>query len=192
MADATISDRLVVEIGANLAPLSQSLAQGAREVNGFASGTVANATRGMTDAFNATFGALERSVFKAARTGQFSIREMVNSILADLARVAIQRSIVAPIERAAESVLGSIGRAIGGLAVGGPVGPGNAYVVGEHGPELFVPSGNGAILPNAGAARTRPQVIVNVQTPNAQSFLKSESQVAAMLTRALARGQRNL
>lgn len=33
-------------------------------------------------------------------------------------------------------------------ALGGPVGAGNPYVVGERGPELFVPGRNGTIIPN--------------------------------------------
>jgi phage-related minor tail protein len=192
MADATLSDRLVVEIGANLTPLSQSLSQAGRDVSAFASGTVGAATRSMTGAFTDSFGALEKSVLKATRTGQFSFRDMVNSILADLARIAIQRSVIQPIEKAIDGIAGSIGSVLSGLAVGGPVGPGSAYLVGERGPELFVPSGNGAIVPNANLAPARPSVIVNVQTPNAQSFVKSQAQIAAMLTRALARGTRNL
>lgn len=35
-------------------------------------------------------------------------------------------------------------------ARGGPVRPGQAYVVGEQGPELFVPGASGSIVPNAG------------------------------------------
>ena len=35
-----------------------------------------------------------------------------------------------------------------GRAVGGPVASGMPYVVGERGPELFVPSSNGTIIPN--------------------------------------------
>ncbi len=35
-----------------------------------------------------------------------------------------------------------------GRASGGAVNNGNAYVVGERGPEVFVPSGNGNIIPN--------------------------------------------
>ena len=38
------------------------------------------------------------------------------------------------------SVLGGIGDIVAGQATGGYVGAGSAYVVGEHGPELFVPS----------------------------------------------------
>jgi hypothetical protein len=33
-------------------------------------------------------------------------------------------------------------------AMGGPVGAGSPYLVGERGPELFVPSNNGSIIPN--------------------------------------------
>ncbi len=35
-------------------------------------------------------------------------------------------------------------------------------------------------------------VTVNIQTPDAQSFRQSQSQVAALMARAVARGQRNL
>ncbi|HXJ01303.1 MAG TPA: phage tail tape measure C-terminal domain-containing protein [Micropepsaceae bacterium] len=192
MADAMLSDRLIVEIGANLTPLSQSLSQAGRDMNTFASGTVGTATNSMKGAFNDTFSALEKSVLKATKTGQLSFRDMVNAIIADLARIAIERSVIKPIEGVIDTVASSIGKAIGGLAVGGPVGPGSAYLVGEHGPELFMPASNGAIVPNANLTPARPNIVVNVQTPNAQSFVKSESQVAAMLTRALARGARNL
>lgn len=37
---------------------------------------------------------------------------------------------------------------ITGKASGGPVNAGTPYIVGEAGPELFVPSGSGAIIPN--------------------------------------------
>jgi len=36
----------------------------------------------------------------------------------------------------------------GGRAAGGPVMGGTSYLVGERGPELFTPSGNGSIIPN--------------------------------------------
>jgi hypothetical protein len=54
-----------------------------------------------------------------------------------------------------------------------------------------VPGASGSIAPN-GALGGGAQVTLNVSTPDAKSFLKSESQVAALLSRALAKGQRNL
>ena len=53
-----------------------------------------------------------------------------------------------------------------------------------------MPPSSGAIAPNR--ALGPAQITFNVQANDAQSFLKSESQIAAMLSRALARGQRNL
>ena len=92
--------------------------------------------------------------------------------------------------------MGSLASALlpiaGARASGGPVAAGASYLVGEQGPELFTPSGNGAITPNAALNAQRPSVVVNIQTPDANSFLKSQSQIAAMMARALARGQRNL
>lgn len=41
-----------------------------------------------------------------------------------------------------------IGGALSGRASGGPVSGGTPYIVGERGPELFVPSNNGSIVPN--------------------------------------------
>jgi phage-related protein len=39
----------------------------------------------------------------------------------------------------------------GGRAMGGPVASGTSYVVGERGPELFVPNTAGTIIPNGGS-----------------------------------------
>jgi hypothetical protein len=39
----------------------------------------------------------------------------------------------------------------GGRAMGGPVSRGTSYVVGEQGPELFVPNTSGKIIPNGGS-----------------------------------------
>ena len=35
-------------------------------------------------------------------------------------------------------------------------------------------------------------LLINIQTPDAQSFQRSQSQVAALMARAVSRGQRNL
>lgn len=48
------------------------------------------------------------------------------------------------------SALGAIIAKIPGRAFGGPVGVGKPYIVGERGPELFVPTGSGRIEPSAG------------------------------------------
>ncbi|HEX3943799.1 MAG TPA: hypothetical protein VHW69_06915 [Rhizomicrobium sp.] len=116
----------------------------------------------------------------------------MNAILADFDRVAVKDFIAKPIEGVLSSLVASLLPIGGARASGGPVDAGLAYLVGEQGPEMFVPQGAGSIVPNGTVAPSRPQIVLNVNARDAQSFLKSETQIAAMLSRALARGQRNL
>lgn len=46
-------------------------------------------------------------------------------------------------------------------AIGGPVYPGTPYLVGERGPEMFVPTGSGTIVPNKALSRRGGQIILN-------------------------------
>ena len=52
------------------------------------------------------------------------------------------------------SLSGLLGAFGGGKASGGPVSGGTSYLVGERGPELFVPQTSGTIIPNGGATLT--------------------------------------
>jgi len=49
-----------------------------------------------------------------------------------------------------DNVLGGVLKSVGARANGGPVLSGMPYVVGERGPELFVPAASGSIVPNGG------------------------------------------
>lgn len=59
---------------------------------------------------------------------------------------------------------------LGGKAIGGPVAGGSTYMVGEKGPELFVPDSSGRIIPNAslrggaGSAAPAMQFTYNFQS----------------------------
>jgi phage-related minor tail protein len=165
----------------------------AKALSNFTNGPVLDATTTIENAVTKSFNAVANTIARAAVSGKTSIDQLVDAILADFERVAISQFIVKPIEGIVGSLAGDLGNAIGGaLASGGPVAAGESYLVGEQGPELFTPSSSGTIAPNGAAAPQRPSVVVNINTPDAQSFLKSQSQVAAMMSRALARGQRNL
>ncbi len=69
-------------------------------------------------------------------------------------------------------------------ASGGPVDAGQPYLVGEEGPELFVPSGAGAIVSNGALQSSSggPIVVNNhfrIETPNPAAFRQSIGQLAA-------------
>ncbi len=171
--------------------IEQSLAGAAKAFADFANGPVAQTTQSIEAAVNRSFNAVSNTISRAAVSGRTSMAQLTNAILADFDRIAISQFIVKPIQNVITGAIGSILPVAGARAAGGPVAAGETYLVGENGPELFTPSASGAILPN-GALGQRPQVVVNITTPDAQSFQKSKSQVAAMLARALAQGNRNL
>jgi phage-related minor tail protein len=172
------------------ADVEASLARAAKAFTDFANGPVASATKSIDDAVTRSFRSVENTIARAVLSGKTSIGQLVDAILADFDRVATSQFIIKPIESVVGSLISSLLPISGARASGGPVDAGGAYLVGEQGPELFVPSSNGAIAPNAAPAR--PSITLNVQARDAQSFLKSETQIAAMLSRALARGQRNM
>ncbi len=172
------------------ADVEASLARAAKAFADFAGGPVASAAKTIDDAVTRSFRSVESTIARAVLSGKTSISKLVDSILADFDRVATSQFIIKPIEGVIGSLISSLLPISGARASGGPVEAGGAYLVGEQGPELFVPSADGAIAPNA--PPLRPAITLNVQARDAQSFLKSETQIAAMLSRALARGQRNM
>jgi phage-related minor tail protein len=170
--------------------VNTSLAAAGQALNDFVAGPVNAAAGSIERAVDRSFNAVANTIARAALSGRQSISALTASVLADFDRIAVSQFIVKPVENLVSSVVGSILPVAGARAAGGPVAAGQTYLVGEKGPELFTPSRDGAITPNA--ALRGPSVTVNISTPDAQSFLKSRSQVAAMLARAVSQGQRNL
>jgi phage-related minor tail protein len=173
-------------------PENTSLAAAGQALNEFVSGPVVGAAGSIERAVDRSFNAVANTIARAALSGRQSISALTASVLADFDRIAVSQFIVKPVENLVSSVVGSILPVAGARAAGGPVAAGQTYLVGEKGPELFTPAGDGAITPNAALAQRGANVTVNITTPDAQSFLKSKSQVAAMLARAVNQGQRNL
>lgn len=85
---------------------------------------------------------------------------------------------------------GLVGSVLGlpGRATGGPVAPDRPYLVGERGPELFVPTSAGRVEAGGGPAR-EVRVSINVVTPRGsdtpQALQRSSRQVASAVRRAL-------
>ncbi|HEV2651990.1 MAG TPA: phage tail tape measure C-terminal domain-containing protein [Rhizomicrobium sp.] len=169
-----------------------ALGAAAEALSNFVAGPVASATGAIDAAVTRSFNSVAKTISGAALSGKLSMDGLVSAILSDFDRIATSQFITKPIEGAlgqiASSLMSSIMPVGGARAAGGPVDAGVPYLVGEQGPELFTPQQSGAITPNGAAS----PINVHITTPDAQSFLKSESQVAALLSRVLAKGQRNL
>ena len=78
-------------------------------------------------------------------TGKLKFGDFAKSVIADLAKIALKAAVT--------KLFTLIGGAILGKAAGGPVMANKPYVVGEQGPELFVPNSAGSIMTNASLNR---------------------------------------
>lgn len=96
------------------------------------------------ETMNSVFDNMGRAIDNFVETGKFKFGDFARSIVADIAKIALKA--------AATKILGGIFGGIfklPGRAAGGPVQGNTPYLVGEQGPELFVPGSNGSIMTNA-------------------------------------------
>ncbi|MEP4195387.1 MAG: phage tail tape measure protein [Aliishimia sp.] len=72
---------------------------------------------------------------------------------------------------------------------------GGTGLMGEAGPEAIMPLTRGADgklgVRSDGSGGGGPTIVMNITTPDAQSFQRSRGQIAAQMSRAMGRGQRN-
>lgn len=90
-------------------------------------------------------------LFTGAITGASSLQESLAGIAEQLGNMLLTRGFEALLNGGAGGgIMGAISGFIGGRANGGPVMAGAPYIVGERGPEFFVPNSSGRIVPNGG------------------------------------------
>ena len=90
--------------------------------------------------FDDAGGMIAQGFEDAILSGQ-KLSEVIRGLGQDLLRLVFSNMITQPLAK-------GIGEFLSGRAMGGPVSAGSPYVVGEEGPELFVPHSSGSIVPN--------------------------------------------
>ena len=180
-------ERLVLSVRADTRGFSRDVAVMRRELDG-------PLAKGLDRAGNA----LERGLSRAIRRGSVDfedLRRIGLSVMADIASAAVRTGLGSILGGgllgAGASIL-TTALGLPGRATGGPVTGGNAYLVGERGPEVFVPTSSGRIdTGNSGGQNARPiQMTINVSGGGGSSapeaLTRSSRQVARAVRNALA------
>ena len=190
--DETI-DRLVISVRADTASFARDVGAMRGELEG---PLAAGATRaGRT---------IEHALGRAITSGKFGfddLKKIALSAMAEIAQASLrglfsssggsggggQGGLVGLLSGVVTSLLGSPGR-----ATGGPVSAGRGYMVGEHGPELFVPQGAGRVERMSGQNGGDVRVAISVISPQAgdPAVLRQSSRQVANAVRSAIRGER--
>ncbi|MGP7796944.1 tail tape measure protein [Sphingomonas sp. CLY1604] len=134
---------------------------------------------------------IEAALLRATRSGKLGfddLKAVALGVLADIARAAVRGGVGAATGGGslAGALIGLLG--LPGRATGGPVAPGRGYVVGERGPELFVPMASGRVEPAVAAMARDVRVSITVQAGAGEApaaLQQSSRQVARAVKAAL-------
>jgi len=183
-------DEVIVRVRADTAAFARDVSSMRGELEGPLANGVARAGR-----------VIEGALGRAVMSGKFGFDDLKRVALRALGEIAAAslRSILAPNGQGGASA--GIGAALTSLvsgllgapgrATGGPVAGGRAYWVGERGPELFVPPGDGRVV-SGGRGGRDVKVAIAIQTPapgDPQVLQKSSRQIARAVRSALRDGQ---
>ena len=117
------------------------------------------------EAFDSVMSSMERGLEQFVTTGKLNFADFAGSIIKDMLRIQLRQS--------ASNLFAMIGQSLfPARADGGPVESNSPYMVGERGPELFVPRSAGAIVPNHSMAMGGSTNITNynIQAIDTKSF----------------------
>ncbi len=149
-------------------------------------------------------------------SGARSLDEVLKGLALKLSSIALDAGLK-PLENTLSSALGSLFSGLSGSAGNAPAAAGSTRfanggvvaaptfftdsagglgLMGEAGAEAILPLRRGADgalgVAVAGGEGGGPSITFNIQTPDADSFRRSEAQLSAMLARAARRGSRHL
>ncbi|HZG08810.1 MAG TPA: tail tape measure protein [Allosphingosinicella sp.] len=190
-------ERLVVAVRADTGAFARDVAEMRGQLEGPLADGVERAGR-----------VLEGALLRAVRTGKFGfedLKKVALAAMAEIAAAAIRNGInslggqhgggggrgggtaglIATAAQVLSTMLGAPGR-----ATGGPVAPGRPYLVGERGPELFVPTASGRVETGAGGFGGGRDVRVSIRIDaggagEPQALARSSRQVARAVKQAL-------
>lgn len=163
-----------------------------------------NATRRGTDMFNAMTGSMNNAIDNFVENGKLSMGNFATSIIKELLKIELRlqamylfKSLMGFASSAVSSAgFGGGSAGMGGTtdeygggsagggwlnrarADGGPVSANTSYLVGENGPEMFIPNRSGSIVPNNRLSDMGSGQTVNYNGPYINSMSAIDTQSA--------------
>ena len=167
------------------------------------------------DVFKTVTNSMSSAIDKFVETGKFSFKDFAQSVIQDLIKIQLKAQ--------ATQIFGSAGGGLGGIfgslfggggatpdvssmygyslfADGGHIASNQPALVGENGPELFIPQRSGTIVPNqqmAGMEGSQPTVVYNgpyianmsaIDTQSATQFLAKNKNAVWSANQSASRG----
>jgi lambda family phage tail tape measure protein len=194
-AEADATKAAINELLQRSSDMQQSASFGAAEAMRQYGESAANTGAQIQNSLGNAFKSAEDAFVQFTLTGKLSFGDMAKSIMADIARIQMRKAIAGMINlaiggfggsdlkldtagagmtSAGSTSLASQGLA-GAYADGGDPPVGKPSLVGERGPEIFVPRGAGTIIPNSQIGKGSGDVYVTVNTTNGDSKTESKS-----------------
>lgn len=182
-------DELVIEVRAN----TQSFAADLQSISGAVDTS-------LVESFDKAGSTLERGLLSALRRGSLGFDDLKRIALRSLDEIAshaLSSGLASIFGNPSGGLGGLFGNSLGALlglpgrATGGAVSPGRGFLVGENGPELFVPTSAGRIEPNQrfGETAREVRVAISVNAPRGSSapvaMRRSSRQLASAVRAAL-------
>ncbi len=190
-------DELTIDIRASTSGFASDIAAMRGQVDG-----------SLLDGFERAGTVLERSLLGAIRKGSLGFDDLKSAASQALDQIAAQAlqlgldqifsggkagGVTGGLTGGLGGILGGLAGSLFGLpgrATGGPVAPGRGYVVGERGPELFVPTSAGRVETGApGSSGRDVRVNIRIAPPRGSSapaaLQRSSRQIASAVRRGL-------
>lgn len=161
-----------------LGGLREELIAARAALNEFSEGPARQAANELGVSFERAGARISRALGRAAADGEGAFKRLTKSILEEFAKVALERLMPS-----------SKTPFFGARAGGGAVNAGGAYLVGERGPELFVPRQGGTIGAPGGSVEVHFHLNAAAEV---SAITRHQGQIAAAVARAVAYGRRNL
>jgi lambda family phage tail tape measure protein len=153
-----------------------------------------NAFQRSQEVFSSVTNNMGSALDKFVETGKLDFGDLARNIIADIIKIELRAQAAQYLRMlfgggggGGGGILSSLFSALtGSRSAGGPVSAGNAYRVGESGPETFVPTGAGTIVPGIGAT----SVTYNINAVDASSFRSMIAQDPEFLFAVTEQGRR--